>query len=110
MVKVIQKDPSIALGASNQELYQCPECGFHYAVEMGSATIFVVLSHFFKLEIISNLLPFEQTKIAGGVTYRDFVVGRATSLGEISSVGTSLRRPADSLPAFQAKTKVSIIL
>ena len=31
MVKVIQKDPSTALGASNIELYQCQECGFHYA-------------------------------------------------------------------------------
>ena len=31
MVKVIQKDPSTALGASNKELYQCEECGFHYA-------------------------------------------------------------------------------
>jgi len=30
MVKVAQKDPSTALGASNQELYQCEECGFHY--------------------------------------------------------------------------------
>ena len=30
MVKVIQKDPSTTLGASNKELYQCEECGLHY--------------------------------------------------------------------------------
>ena len=38
MVKVMQKDPSTTLprqnsgqvGASNKELYQCEECGFHY--------------------------------------------------------------------------------
>ena len=30
MVKVIQKAPSTALGASNKELYQCEECSFHY--------------------------------------------------------------------------------
>jgi len=30
MVKVTQKDPSTAFEASNQELYQCEECVFHY--------------------------------------------------------------------------------
>jgi len=38
MVKVIQKDPSTVLGASNKELYQCSECGFHYADDSTSLT------------------------------------------------------------------------
>ena len=38
MVKVIQKDPSTTLGASNKELYQCEECSFHYEDSSTSLT------------------------------------------------------------------------